>query len=97
MHDLPTVTPYDPLTTFFTHNLWANSVLFDLCAGLSDDQLDSDIAGTYGTIRATLAHIASAERSYVHRILTGERLPPSAPPRRRWRSFRRRFAPAARR
>jgi len=72
----------DTLTTFFRHNLWANERLIELCAGLSDEQLDATLVGTFGSIRATLQHIVAAERSYFSRISTGRpyRHPADAPP-----------------
>jgi uncharacterized damage-inducible protein DinB len=72
----------DTLTTLFHHNLWANEQLLQVCAGLSDEQLDATIIGTFGTIRATLEHIVTAERSYFSRISTGQRYsgPADAPP-----------------
>ena len=63
------------LTTLYNHNLWANTKLLEQCAGLSDEQLDSTIIGTFGTIRDTVRHIATAERSYFSRISTGKRYP----------------------
>jgi uncharacterized damage-inducible protein DinB len=72
----------DTITTLFRHNLWANVSLFEVCAGLSDAQLDTSVTGGYGTIRATLAHIVTSERSYLQRITTGQpyRRPPGASP-----------------
>ena len=72
----------DTLTTLFSHNLWTNSKLIELCAGLTDEQLDATIIGTFGTIRDTLQHIVTAEQSYFHRISTDQplRRPEGAPP-----------------
>lgn len=72
----------DTLTTLFGHNRWANERLIDLCARLSDEQLDATLLGTFGSIRDTLQHIVSAERSYLSRISTGRpyRRPTDAPP-----------------
>ncbi len=72
-----------PIETLFRHNLWANRCLFEQCAGLTDEQLDnSSTVGSYGSIRDTLRHIALSERSYLHRITTGQpyRHPHAAPP-----------------
>ena len=76
------MNPADTLTTLFRHNLWANERLIELCAGLSDEQLDATLLGTFGSIRDTLQHIVSAERSYFSRISTGRpyRRPADAPP-----------------
>jgi uncharacterized damage-inducible protein DinB len=77
----PADLDHPTLDTLFHHNLWANARLFALCAGLTDTQLDTSIVGAYGSIRATLAHIANAEYSYWHRIATGQpfRRPEGAP------------------
>lgn len=64
----------DTLTTFFKHHLWANMLLLERCAQLTDEQLDTTVVGTYGTIRDTLRHIARAEQGYLHRISTGQSL-----------------------
>lgn len=73
---------YDSLETLFRHNLWANVCIMNACAKLTPDQLATQIIGTYGSIRDTLQHIVTAERSYLHRITTGQplRRPEDAPP-----------------
>lgn len=63
----------DTLTTIYRHNLWANLAMFEVCAGLTDEQLNSSFQGNYGTIFDTLKHIALAEQGYFSRISTGER------------------------
>lgn len=72
----------DTLSTLFSHNLWANLQLFEHCARLTDEQLDTTLSGTYGSIRDTLQHIVTAEQSYFSRISTGQpyRRPQGAPP-----------------
>ena len=74
--------PTDALTTLFSHHLWANLRLLELCAELSPEQLNASISGTYGSIRDTLQHIVTAEQSYFSRISTGQRYdrPEDAPP-----------------
>ncbi len=62
----------DTLTTLFSHNLWANLNLLEVCKKLTDEQLDSTLDGTYGSIRETFQHIARAERAYFSRVSTGE-------------------------
>ena len=66
------MNPTDTLTTLFRHNRWANVRILERCAGLTDEQLDATIVGTYGSIRDTLQHIVTAERSYFSRISTGQ-------------------------
>jgi uncharacterized damage-inducible protein DinB len=53
---------------FYRQNEWANLALIDLCSVLDDEQLDTTAIGTYGSIRDTLTHIASAEGSYAFRL-----------------------------
>ncbi|MBT7192008.1 MAG: damage-inducible protein DinB [Anaerolineae bacterium] len=62
----------DTLTTLFSHNLWANLQLLDICANLTDEQLDSTLDGTFGSIRETFEHIAKAEQAYFSRVSTGK-------------------------
>lgn len=72
----------DTLTALFRHNRWANLRILDLCAGLSSEQLDATLVGTFGSIRDTLQHIVTSEQSYFSRIRTGRpaRRPRDAPP-----------------
>lgn len=72
----------DSLATMFGHHSWANLRLLEQCATLSAEQLDSTMLGAYGSIRATLQHIVTAEQSYFSRISTGQprRRPADAPP-----------------
>jgi uncharacterized damage-inducible protein DinB len=72
----------ETIATLFRHNLWANTRLFEVCAHLSDEQLDASVTGGYGSIRDTMQHIVTSERSYLQRITTGQpyRRPQGAPP-----------------
>jgi len=74
--------PTDTLTTLFNHHLWANLRLLEHCAELTPEQLEATAVGGYGSIRQTLEHIVTAERSYLSRISTGQpfRRPKDAPP-----------------
>jgi uncharacterized damage-inducible protein DinB len=58
------------LAAMFEHNRWANERLLEACRGLSDGQLATSVAGGYGELGATLAHIASGDAFYVL-LLTG--------------------------
>ena len=60
------------LTTLFSHNLWANMQFLEVCAKLTDEQLDSTLDGTFGSIRNTWQHIARAEQAYFSRVSTGK-------------------------
>jgi uncharacterized damage-inducible protein DinB len=62
----------DPLLIeAFRYNKWANLHLLDVCAALSDEQLQLTAPGTYGTIAATLLHLFSAEQRYLRRLTPG--------------------------
>jgi len=63
----------DTLTTIFKHNLWANLRLLESCQALSDEQFDTTLTGTYGSIRDTLQHLVLAEKGYDTRISSGQR------------------------
>ena len=56
------------LAEFYKHNLWANLRLLNVCATLTDEQLDLSAPGTYGKVRDTLVHLFGAEERYVMRL-----------------------------
>ena len=47
------------------YNRWANLVLLDACIGLSDEQLESGLPGSFGTIYDTFVHLVRAEAGYI--------------------------------
>ncbi|HYM96665.1 MAG TPA: DinB family protein [Candidatus Sulfotelmatobacter sp.] len=53
----------------FRYNKWANLHLLDVCAGLSEEQLQLTVAGTYGTVAATWQHLLGGEQRYLHRMI----------------------------
>ena len=61
----------DGLLDAFRHNAWATGELLRVCQTLTESQLEMSAPGTYGSIIATLRHLASAEAGYYAR-LTGE-------------------------
>jgi uncharacterized damage-inducible protein DinB len=63
----------DLLVEFFKHNAMMNQRLMEACRGLSSEQLGATATGTYGTIGATLVHIANAQEGYAARLLDVER------------------------
>lgn len=65
--------PYPILETLFRHHLWSNLQLLELCKTLSKEELQTSIVGVYGTLGDTLQHLVKAERSYLSRIITGQR------------------------
>jgi len=66
----------DVLVEFFRHNSMMNRRLMDACRTLSPEQLASTAIGTYGSVGATLVHIANAQAGYAARLLDGERPEP---------------------
>ena len=59
------------LARLFEHNHWANLLILDACTRLTEAQLDAaPRSATKGTIRVTLAHMASSQQGYL-RLLTG--------------------------
>lgn len=58
----------DGLIDAFRHNAWATDLVLTTCQGLTDDQLDATVAGTFGSIIETLRHIVSSEASYYRRL-----------------------------
>jgi uncharacterized damage-inducible protein DinB len=63
----------DLLVEFFRHNAMMNRRLMEACRQLSPEQLGGTATGTYGTIGATLVHIANAQEGYAARLLDIER------------------------
>lgn len=57
-----------PAAAFVQQSAWANEQLIEVCAQLSDEQLDATGDGTYGSIRQTLLHFLSAEQYYLRRV-----------------------------
>ena len=63
----------DLAVEFLRHNSMMNGRLLDACRELSPDQLDTTVAGTYGSIGATLVHIANGQVAYIPRFLVAEK------------------------
>jgi len=63
-----------PLADAFAHHVWATDRLLEVCAGLSDEHLATNVPGTYGTILDTARHLVGADRSYLF-VLSGGRVP----------------------
>ena len=62
------------LADAFEHNVWATIVVIDVCQGLSPDQLEASVPGTYGSILSTLRHTVGADAGYLF-ALTGGAFP----------------------
>src|SRR6266508_919873 len=63
----------DLLLEFFRHNAMMNRRLVEACQQLSPEHLSATATGTYGSIGATLVHIANAQEGYAARLLDTER------------------------
>ena len=63
----------DLIVEFMRHNSMMNDRLLDVCRRLTDDQLGRSVDGTYGTIGATLAHIANSQIGYVPRFVLADK------------------------
>ena len=53
------------LTDAFGHHVWATLQIIDICAGLTAEQLETVVPGTYGSIIGTLRHTVGADVSYL--------------------------------
>jgi uncharacterized damage-inducible protein DinB len=56
----------------FAHHVWATERLIDACLRLSQEQLSTAVAGTYGSIIQTLRHLVDGDAFYLYG-LTGDR------------------------
>jgi uncharacterized damage-inducible protein DinB len=63
----------DLMVDFFKHNTMMNRHLVEACRQLTSEQLGATTTGTYGSIGATLVHIANAQVGYAARLLDSER------------------------
>lgn len=50
------------------HNAWATAQTLKFCRGLDEQQLNSTVPGTYGTIIEMLRHYIGSEESYLFRL-----------------------------
>jgi uncharacterized damage-inducible protein DinB len=54
------------LIKLFEHNNWANQLIIQACATLSDEQLDAEPeSATKGSIRLTLSHLVASQQGYL--------------------------------
>ena len=52
------------LLELFRHKTWATVKLIEYCQTLDPEYLDASAPGTYGSVRATLIHLATGESNY---------------------------------
>jgi uncharacterized damage-inducible protein DinB len=55
------------LAEMFQYNAWANRELYEACRSLTDEQLDTHVPGTSGSIREILVHIAGGQQTFILR------------------------------
>lgn len=63
----------DLMIEFFRHNTMMNQRVLEACRRLSPEQLGATTPGTYGSVGATLVHVANAQVGYAARVLGTER------------------------
>ena len=63
-------TPADVLRCGFAHHAWASTTLLDALETLGPEHLDTAIAGTLGSIAATMTHLGDADDRYLQRCTT---------------------------
>jgi uncharacterized damage-inducible protein DinB len=59
------------LADAFDHHVWASLLLLDTLAGLDDEQLATNVPGTYGSILDTARHLVGADRWYLFTLSSG--------------------------
>ena len=62
-----------PLDDAFAHHVWATLRLIDTCLGLTPEQLETTVPGTYGSIIDTMRHTVGGDASYLF-VTTGGRI-----------------------
>ena len=58
----------------FAHHVWATLRVVDVCLELSQEQMDTAVPGTYGSIHETVRHLVGSDASYLF-VTSGERTP----------------------
>ncbi len=66
----------DVVVELFRHNAMMNRRLLDVCQELAGEELAATVPGTYGSIGATLVHIANSQVGYVPRFVAAEKPDP---------------------
>jgi uncharacterized damage-inducible protein DinB len=53
------------LQDLIEHHIWANETLVTYCESLTPDQLALTVPGTFGSVEATIVHLAANEEHYL--------------------------------
>ena len=67
----------DHYRMFAAYNAWANTLLYEAAAGLTEEELHRDTGAFFGSLFGTLNHVATADRVWLHRF-TGQGPQPTA-------------------
>jgi uncharacterized damage-inducible protein DinB len=59
------------LADAFDHHVWASLLLLDRLADLSEEQLGTNVPGTYGSILDTARHLVGSDRWYLFTLSRG--------------------------
>ncbi len=68
------------------YNQWANTLVYDAAAALSEDELHRDTGAFFGSVFGTLSHLLTADRVWLNRF-TGEGPRPAALDERPYAAF----------
>jgi uncharacterized damage-inducible protein DinB len=60
------------LADAFAHHVWATDKILEVCEKLEQEQLGTNVPGTYGTIIETLRHTVGADASYLSLLSGGK-------------------------
>lgn len=63
------------LSDAFEHHVWATLQVIGVCEALTDEQLATNVPGTYGSILDTLRHTVIADSWYLFRLTDGAHTP----------------------
>ncbi len=66
----------DLMVEFARHNTMMNDRLVEVCRRLTAEQLAATVEGTFGSVGATLVHVAESQVGYARRFLDRDRPEP---------------------
>jgi uncharacterized damage-inducible protein DinB len=62
---------------FAAYNRWANTVVYDAAASLTDEELNRDTGAFFGSLIGTLNHVLVADRIWLKRFTNESGTPPA--------------------
>jgi uncharacterized damage-inducible protein DinB len=69
----------DDVRNQFAYDRWANARLLDAATRLTPEEYVRDLGASFASVRGTLIHIIRGEKVWLHRWVTGSRMPEVAP------------------